>query len=60
VPITRIEGKVKASQNRPEPDREGVVQGLKAQGTEAARQMAALVACPQATGAKTSGGEKKG
>jgi transcriptional regulator len=60
VPITRIEGKVKASQNRPEADREGVVQGLEAQGTEGARQMAALVGCPQATGAKTSGGEKKG
>ena len=59
VPITRIEGKVKASQNRPEPDREGVVQGLKAQGTEAARQMAALVACPPAKAPTTKGSEKK-
>jgi transcriptional regulator len=60
VPVTRIDGKVKASQNRPETDREGVVQGLKAQGTEGARRMAALVACPPATGAKSGGGEKSG
>jgi len=34
--ITRIEGKWKMSQNRPEPDRVGVTEGLAAQGGEAA------------------------
>ena len=47
VPITRIEGKVKASQNRHRADREGVVEGLNAHGTQGARQMADLVACPR-------------
>jgi transcriptional regulator len=60
VPITRIEAKVKASQNRPEADREGVIDGLGAQRTERGRRMAALVACPQAAGATTVGGEKSG
>jgi transcriptional regulator len=31
IPIARIEGKVKASQNRPEADREGVAAGLEAE-----------------------------
>jgi transcriptional regulator len=35
--ITRIEGKWKMSQNRPEADRVGVAEGLAAQGGEAAR-----------------------
>jgi transcriptional regulator len=43
IPITRIEGKWKASQNRPEADREGVVDGLRGQD-EPAQAMAALVA----------------
>jgi transcriptional regulator len=43
LPIARIEGKWKASQNRPEPDRAGVVAGLEAEGDEAARAMARLV-----------------
>jgi transcriptional regulator len=43
IPIERIEGKWKVSQNRPEADRLGVVAGLRAQG-EAAEAMAALVA----------------
>jgi transcriptional regulator len=60
VPITRIEGKVKASQNRPQADREGVIEGLDAQRTDRARRMAALVACPQTPGATTVGGEKSG
>jgi len=34
--ITRIEGKAKLSQNRPEPDREGVVRGLESRGLTAA------------------------
>ena len=42
LPITRIEGKVKASQNRPEADRAGVASGLDAEG-EAAKAMAELV-----------------
>ncbi|MDP4025911.1 FMN-binding negative transcriptional regulator [Methylobacterium sp. NEAU 140] len=41
IPITRIEGKWKMSQNRPEADRRGVVDGLCADGAGA---VAALVA----------------
>jgi transcriptional regulator len=41
IPIARIEGKWKVSQNRSEPDRQGVVEGLKAEGNEV---MASLVA----------------
>jgi transcriptional regulator len=43
VVITRIEGKWKVSQNRPEVDRQSVVQGLRAEAGEA-DPMAALVA----------------
>ncbi len=43
IPIARIEGKWKMSQNRPEADRAGVVDGLQA-GDETARAVAALVA----------------
>lgn len=43
IPVGRIEGKWKVSQNRPEADRAGVVAGLRAQGGEAAI-MADLVA----------------
>lgn len=43
IRITRIEGKWKASQNRPPADREGVAAGLERQGDEAARAMAELV-----------------
>jgi transcriptional regulator len=42
IPISRIEGKWKVSQNRPENDRAGVVQGLTAEGD--AGGMAGLVA----------------
>ena len=42
IPIGRIEGKWKVSQNRPEADRQGVVAGLEADG-ETAAAMAALV-----------------
>ena len=35
IPIARIEGKWKLSQNRPEADRKGVVEGLRAAGDEA-------------------------
>jgi transcriptional regulator len=41
IPIARIEGKWKVSQNRPEPDRAGVIAGLGADGHTA---MAELVA----------------
>lgn len=40
IPMQRIEGKWKASQNRPEPDRLGVAEGLSAEGAAA---MAAIV-----------------
>ena len=43
LPIARIEGKWKVSQNRPEPDRAGVVAGLNAEGDEATSAMARLV-----------------
>ena len=43
IAIARIEGKWKASQNRPPADREGVVAGLELQGDEASRAMAELV-----------------
>jgi transcriptional regulator len=43
IPIDRIEGKWKVSQNRPEADRAGVFAGLREEG-EAAAPMAALVA----------------
>lgn len=43
IPIDRIEGKWKVSQNRPEKDRAGVVTGLRA-GSESAVVMADLVA----------------
>lgn len=44
VAITRIEGKWKVSQNRPEADRLGVVRGLESAGDEASLTMAELVA----------------
>ena len=43
IEIARIEGKWKASQNRPEADRAGVAAGLEAKGDDAARAMAAWV-----------------
>ncbi|MEJ1157249.1 FMN-binding negative transcriptional regulator [Prosthecomicrobium sp. N25] len=43
IPIARIEGKWKVSQNRPETDRRGVDEGLRAEGDEEAAAMAALV-----------------
>jgi transcriptional regulator len=44
IPISRIEGKWKVSQNRPAADRAGVVEGLTAENDEASRAMARLVA----------------
>jgi transcriptional regulator len=43
IPIARIEGKWKASQNRPPADRAGVAEGLDRQGDEVSRVMARLV-----------------
>ncbi len=43
MPIARLEGKWKVSQNRTRADQLGVVAGLKAQGCAAARAMAELV-----------------
>ena len=45
LPISRLQGKVKMSQNRPEADRLGVIQGLDADGRA---DLAALVAAPLA------------
>jgi len=49
IEIARIEGKWKVSQNRPEADREGVAEGLRAEADERADAMAELV---EAFGAK--------
>lgn len=49
IEITRIEGKWKVSQNRPEADRRGVVEGLAALGSESAQAMAELVEAKGAT-----------
>src|SRR5690606_8413947 len=43
IEITRIEGKWKVSQNRPDADRLGVAQGLRRQADDASRRMAELV-----------------
>jgi transcriptional regulator len=43
IRLTRIEGKWKLSQNRPLPDRLGVIGGLRAQGGDASLKMAELV-----------------
>jgi transcriptional regulator len=43
MPIARLQGKWKVSQNRVQADRLGVVAGLEAQATEQSRAMAALV-----------------
>jgi transcriptional regulator len=50
IPISRIEGKWKASQNRPEADRRGVSDGLRQASDEASQKMADLV---EALGAKS-------
>ncbi len=47
IAITRIGGKWKVSQNRPEADRDGVIAGLRAEGSAAGEAMAGLV---EATG----------
>lgn len=43
IPITRLAGKWKVSQNRPAADRDGVVNGLNAEGGASAEMMADLV-----------------
>ena len=43
IPISGVVGKWKVSQNRPTADREGVIEGLQAAGSESANAMAALV-----------------
>lgn len=44
IPITRLSGKWKVSQNRPADDRAGVVDGLQSEADAQAQAMAALVA----------------
>lgn len=44
IPIDRIEGKWKVSQNRPEKDSAGVVTGLRADGAAAANMSSAIMA----------------
>ena len=43
IPLTRLQGKWKMSQNRIERDRAGVIDALHAEGDAASREMAALV-----------------
>lgn len=43
IPIERIEGKWKTNQNRPEPDKLGVVAGLLGKGDDESKAMASLV-----------------
>lgn len=43
IPIARLQGKWKTSQNRPLPDRLGVIAGLQERGDAGSRQMADLV-----------------
>lgn len=43
IPIDRLEGKLKASQDEAMPDRHGTVRGLRDQACDTARAMAALV-----------------
>lgn len=43
IPVTRIEGKRKMSQNRPEADREGVATGLAHSERESERQVASMI-----------------
>jgi transcriptional regulator len=43
IVITRLVGKWKASQNQPERNQAGVVEGLRGAGSQEASQMAALV-----------------
>lgn len=50
LPIARIEGKRKMSQNRPEADREGVAVGLGESESHADRRVAALVSGKAAAG----------
>ena len=44
IPIVSLVGKWKVSQNRPRPDRQGVIAGLEAQSTARSQEMANLVA----------------
>jgi transcriptional regulator len=53
IEITRLEGKWKVSQNRPQPDRVGVVDGLLRQADEPSLAMAQLVETHQPTRSKT-------
>jgi len=46
IPIVRLVGKWKVSQNRTDREREGVVAGLDAEGSESAAEMSRLVRCP--------------
>lgn len=49
LPISRLEGKRKISQNRPEADRAGVTAGLKDSARESDRDVAALMAAGERT-----------
>lgn len=54
IPIARLAGKWKASQNRSMPDRHGVISGLQERGDDESRQMARLVS------ARVRGGTHEG
>ena len=46
IPIARLVGKWKVSQNRTDAERAGVIDGLEAEGNESAAAMSRLVRCP--------------
>jgi len=49
IPLTRIEGKWKLSQNRPEPDQAGTIAGLEARAATDSRGVAAAMSALRAT-----------
>ncbi len=55
IPLTRLVGKWKVSQNRPEVDRPGIIRGLQEQGDDTTSAMAALV---KNFGPRPSGGAR--
>ena len=55
IPIARIDGKWKMSQNRPEADRLGVIEGLRARGDTPGSDVAALVAASIVSGSTDKG-----
>ena len=58
IPIDRLEGKRKASQDETSPDHRGTVQGLLGEGSQAAQAMAQAMSAPQARTSAAGSGER--